>query len=60
MKKVKRITHKNKEEVLKQAEEYENGFCMFVRAKGSEGKWFKEIIDSYNEKLLIYSMWDGT
>jgi ribonuclease J len=59
MKYVKVITHKNKEEVLKQADERENGFCMFVRAKGRVGKWFKEIMDSYNEKLLIYSMWDG-
>ena len=59
MKYVRKITPWNVQEVLKEASERESGFCMFVRAKGKQGKWFKEIMDGFDEKLLIYSMWEG-
>jgi len=59
MKYVKRITYKNRQQVLEDMRDRKNGFCMFVRAKGRKAKWFKKIMDEFDEKLLIYSMWEG-
>jgi ribonuclease J len=33
----------------------EKGFCMMVR----QGNYFKKIMEKFNEKVIIYSMWTG-
>jgi ribonuclease J len=33
----------------------EKGFCMMVR----QGDYFKKIMEKFNEKIVIYSMWTG-